>query len=558
MSSLPSAGPLAQPQRSTLGSWVRGPFARLRMRRRGLLTEMAKLSRGVDAALAASPPESRAPRVLVVQLKIGSVLAGYSAVFAQALRLRGADVGVLTCGGGQPACEVGWPRRNYPFPCNRCSYFTDTWARAQGVEFFRLGDHMPWGRNASRAPLEVPGGAAGGVDYDDAAKVSVPRFFLAAQHEELPLSAEVSRDFRLAAHGVEQAVAPVLERFDPDVVVVYNGLTTSEYVVKRVAELRGCRVVTYSGGFLARTLMFSDTAEPAERMDSEDWWSEVAERPLTDEQAAMIRAYLDGRAAGRDTYERYYDAPRDEGLLEALGVAGHDRVATLFTNITWDTGCLDREIGFDSMRAWVLASIEAARRHPQTALIVRVHPEEIRWGSREMVGDAIRDAFPELPPNVRVIGPDESINSYALIDSSDVVLTYTTTVGVEAAVRGRAVAVCGEAHYRGKGFTIDVDGPEDLHEVLAHGGEMSEAQVELALRYAFMFFLRMCVPFPSVRDAADAVDALEGIPSTPAEIAPGADPYVDFVCDRILSGGDFLLPEGLVATATEPTPQPTT
>jgi hypothetical protein len=539
----PMAGPLAQPRRSWLDSLVRAPFAKQRMRRRGRFDEMARLARAVDRAVEEQGDRAGAPRVLVVQLKIGAVLSGYSAVFAQALRLRGAEVGLLVCGGGQPACEVGWGRSTYPFPCNRCGWFTDRWARAQGIEQFKLADHMPWGQNASRAPLEVP--ADDVVDLEEATRVSVPRFFLAASHESLPHSREVSRDFAVAAHGVERALEPILDTFAPDIVVVYNGLITSEYVVKRVAEERGIRVVTYSSGFLPGSLMFSDD-EPAERMDSNDWWPEVAEQPLNDDQERMIREYLEARSAGRGTYEGYFSSTTREGLLEELGLVGYDRVITVFTNITWDTGCLDRDIGFRSMREWVIETMEAAARHPRTAVIVRIHPEEIRWGSREMLADAIAEAFDELPPNVRVILPDQALNSYALVDLSDTVVTYTTTVGLEAAVRGTPVAVCGDAHYRDKGFTYDVDGIDDLHEVLAGRAATETPDVELALRYAFMFFLRMCVPFPAVTEDRSA-DALAAFSSDPAQLVPGADPYVDFVCDRILAGGEFLVPEPLVA-----------
>jgi hypothetical protein len=553
MSPLPSPdadAPAGPPARSRLSAAVRTPFAKARIRRRGLFAEMRQLSRDVDAAVSASVDRRPgAPRVLVVQLKTGAVLAGYSAVFAQALRLRGADVAVLTCGGGQPACEVGWPRRNYPFPCNRCSYFTDTWAKAQGVRQYRLRDSMPWGANARRAPDEVPAPRPDGVDYVEATKVSVPRFFLAAEHHGLPLSGNVTRDFAMAAHGVEQAMEPILDEFAPDVVVLYNGLTTSEVVVKEMAEKRGARVVSYTSGFIPGRLIFSQD-DPAERMESDAAWAAVGDRPLTEDQFALINRYLSDRSAGRGTYERYYKAPRDQDLLDELGLAGYERVATLFTNITWDTGCLDRDVGFESMRAWVIECIDAMRSHPGTALIVRIHPEEDSWGSRELIGEAVGAAFGDLPENVRVILPGQSINSYALMDSSDVVLTYTSTTGIEAVVRGIPVAVCGQAHYRGKGFTIDVAGLDHLHEVLGGDAAVDERQIELAWRYAFTFFFRMCIPFPAVRETdPGVVDALASVPTATAEVTPGADPYLDFVCERMLSGGQFLLPEELVAPA---------
>jgi len=527
------------------------------MRRRGRFSEISSLARTVDSEIrrGAERPKDP-PRILVVQIKTGAVLGGYSAVLAQALRLRGAEVGLLVCGGGQPICEVGWARSTYPFPCNRCSYFTETWARAQGLALFRLSDGMPWGRDATRAPRELPAEQHSGLDHHDATRVSVPRFFLAAQHEGFPLSQEVATDFALSAYGVEQGVEPVLDSFSPDIVVVYNGLTTSELVIKHAAERRGARVITYSSGFLAGSLMFSGD-EPAERMDSEESWRQVQNMPLTPEQASLIRAYLAGRSAGRGMHERYDGAPRDAGLLEALDVAGHDRIVSLFTNIPWDTGCLDRNVGFTSMRDWVIESIEAVRRHPRTALIVRIHPEELRWGSAESLKDAIDDAFGErLPRNVRVVLPDESINSYALMDSSDLVLTYTSTVGLEAAARGRVVGVCGAAHYRAKGFTIDVQHGEELDALLAGDGPLPEDRSELAWRYAFMFFFRMCIPFPTVREQHPEIDALAAIAGDAADVAPGADPYLDFVCEQIVSGGSFLLPEDLVGSAVEG-PQPT-
>jgi len=540
----PPLGPSGQPQRSTLSSWVRAPFAQMRMRRRGRFGEIAALARAVDAQVHnGCGPD--APRVLVVQIKTGAVLGGYSAVLAQALRLRGVEVGLLVCGGGQPICEVGWARRTHPFPCNRCSYFTETWARAQSLPLFRLSDGIPWGSDATRAPRTAPTPTAGGLDYVDATRVSVPRFFLAAQHEGFPLSPEAVSDFALSAYGVEQAVEPVIEEFAPDVVVLYNGLTTSELVIKHVAERRGIRAVTYSSGHMPGSLMFSGD-EPAERMDSEASWREIGERPLTPEQQRAIEAYLDARWAGRGTYENYYERPRDQALRAALDVTGYDRVMTLFTNIPWDTGCLDRNIAFSSMREWVMEAIATAERHPRTALIVRVHPEELRWGSAESIEDAIAETFDALPPNIRVVAPGDSINSYALMDASDVVLTYTSTVGLEAAVRGIPVAVFGAAHYRGKGFTSDVEDAAEFDALFAGATKVPRPRPDRAWRYAFMFFFRMCIPFPAVSEESPQVDALSHIAHALEAVMPGADPYLDFVCDRIVGGGQFLLPEELV------------
>ncbi|MEA2177144.1 MAG: hypothetical protein QOG77_441 [Solirubrobacteraceae bacterium] len=537
--------PLQQASRSRLSTWLRKPLAQVRIRRRARFDEIAQLAGDVDRAVQAAGPR-QGPRVLVVQLKEGPVLAGISAVLAQALRLRGAEVGLLTCGGGQPVCEVGWARRTYPFPCDRCSFFTDSWARAQGIQTFRLRDGMPWGANAAKAPVDLPAGAPDGIDLAEATGTSVPRFFLAGNYHGLPLSDEVTRDFTVAAAGVHAAFEPIFDSFRPDVVVVHNGLTTSEYVVKEVAEARGARAVTYCSGFPAGSLMFS-ADEPAIKHKSQRPWQQQRDQPLTAAQSRLIRLYMESRFAGRGTYGHLYRDPRADGLREELDIADHDRVVTLFTNIAWDTATLGRDVGFHSMQSFVLEAVGAMPQHPRSALIVRIHPEEHTWGSAEPLQELLDQQFPELPPNVRIVGHDRSINSYALMDASDVVLTYTSTTGLEAALRGRPVAVCGDAHYRGKGFTTDVRDVEDLHAVLGNGAGATDAQIDLAWRYAFMFFFRMCIPFPAVDEPTP--DALGPLPTTAAALAPGRDPYLDFVCDGILAGGGFVLPADLVAAA---------
>jgi hypothetical protein len=147
-----------------------------------------------------------------------------------------------------------------------------------------------------------------------------------------------------------------------------------------------------------------------------------------------------------------------------------------------------------------------------------------------------------IPSNVRIIGSARPVSSYALLDLSDLVLTYTTTVGLEAAVRGIPVAVAGETHYRARGFTYDVACHDDLVAVLRDPpARMAPDRVTLARRYAFTFFFRSMLPFPSVQVTGGRVTR---VPVTAAELH-GSDPYLDWVADRILDGEPFTLPDEL-------------
>ncbi len=184
----------------------------------------------------------------------------------------------------------------------------------------------------------------------------------------------------------------------------------------------------------------------------------------------------------------------------------------------------------------------------ELVLVVRIHPAEVRWSTREQLQEVILARLGDVPANVRFVAADRALSSYALVDMSDLVLTYTTTVGLEAATRGRAVAVAGETHYRGRGFTTDLSGAEDLARVLAREpAAPSSEDVELALRYAHMFFLRAMIPVRLVEASQEG--KVKRFPRSASALLPGADPYLDWICERILDGGEFGLPDELAVAS---------
>jgi hypothetical protein len=112
-------------------------------------------------------------------------------------------------------------------------------------------------------------------------------------------------------------------------------------------------------------------------------------------------------------------------------------------------------------------------------------------------------------------------------------------------VRGKQVAVAGDTHYRSRGFTIDLSGPEDLARIMGlEQTELPPVDVERATRYAHMFFFRAMIPFPLVEIEDGRV---KRFPRQAAALAPGADAHLDWICERILDGGDFGLPDELAS-----------
>jgi hypothetical protein len=78
---------------------------------------------------------------------------------------------------------------------------------------------------------------------------------------------------------------------------------------------------------------------------------------------------------------------------------------------------------------------------------------------------------------------------------------------------------------------------------------LTNAQRELARRYAYIYFIRRQIPFPPVRNPQAAGESSFWSFDIRSRnmLAPKGNPYVDFIVDRIVDGQEFILPEELVA-----------
>lgn len=525
---------------------VRRPLDRAFERRAIGLDSLAELSADVHATARRDGEGTGAgrPRILVAALRGWSAHNACELIVAHSLLLRGAEVALLTCGGGMPACEPGWARRAYPQPCDRCASLTGSVAAIAGYRHFTLSEHLPWGRDGRRAPTAPVDG--GTPRLRSASAINTSWLLKGTQLDAVPGAREIADDFIIAAEGVEYAAAAVFDEFEPDIVFLLNGLFGAEQAIRDVAAVRGIRAPTYEFAPRAGAVVLSQDAA-APDFDVEPLWQAVKDRPLDDQQRAEVTELLDDRVRGVGAHESYFESTEGdrEALREQLGLDGSERVVSLFTNVTWDTATLGHDVGFASMLDWVEQAVRIAGE-ADLALVVRIHPAEVRWGSRDDVHETVRSQLGAIPANVRFVMPTEALSSYTILDLSDLVLTYTTTVGLEAAVRGRHVAVAGDTHYRGRGFTTDLAGLDDLEHVMTTlPGAPAADSAELALRYAHMFFFRAMVPFPPLQARGGQVTR---VPKSAAELEPGADPYLDWICDRIFDGAHFGLPDGLAGS----------
>ncbi len=124
-------------------------------------------------------------------------------------------------------------------------------------------------------------------------------------------------------------------------------------------------------------------------------------------------------------------------------------------------------------------------------------------------------------------------------------LAYCSTTGVEAAVYGKPVLLCGHPHYRGRGFTIDVTSREEYAVTLSRwaSGEIlrtPQCAAVLARRYFHLFFVRYHIPMGWTTSPLEPPYRL--CIKHFRELEPGRNALLDLVCDGILEGRQILRP----------------
>jgi hypothetical protein len=321
---------------------------------------------------------------------------------------------------------------------------------------------------------------------------------------------EVDRDSALYRLRIErnrracQASMAYFQTHSPDAALIPNGLVTELGMFQRAASFLKVPTVTYEFNDQREQIWIAQD-DVVMKQDTEDLWRARGSEPLTEEAREKIQAFEEARQGAR-IYAKgtrlWQDAPAQgaETLRGRLGLDGRP-VVLVATNVLGDSLTLGRNIFASSMAEWIEKTVKYFVERPTAQLVVRVHPGErlIKGPSLTRVIDR---AAPGKPEHIHVIGSAESINTYDLMALADLGLVYTTTVGMEMAMRGVPVIAAGWTHYRDRGFALAPSSWAEyfsmLDEVLqapdAH--RLTGKQVDAAWKYGYLFFFEYPFDFP--------------------------------------------------------------
>lgn len=157
----------------------------------------------------------------------------------------------------------------------------------------------------------------------------------------------------------------------------------------------------------------------------------------------------------------------DSRGFQVVSTAASDRpvkVDILFPlNILWDAASLGRNQYFDSPFYWLHETIDFILKNTNASIVVRQHPRERvfeRYGTGKILGEYLLKQFGHHQ-RFKFISCNEKINTYLLIEKCKVVLPYTSTVGIEAALMGKKVILESSVYYKNQPFVIKASSKQD-------------------------------------------------------------------------------------------------
>jgi hypothetical protein len=245
------------------------------------------------------------------------------------------------------------------------------------------------------------------------------------------------------------AIRDFLAKSHFDCVFVPGGVYGSSGVWAWCARNRQIRSASFDSG--GRGLLILSVDGVASHLDDIPRAFSLLKQNLQSEDtfrmardAALVE--MARRRAGTDRFSSQIqgtsalDSRFDGGVLLAL-------------NSPWDTAALGLHRVFDNTAQWILETVRSVLDKTSAQVIVRQHPGE-RFEIHRSSDDyakLLRNNFGS-DPRVTFIAAADSVNSYDLLEQVSVVVVYTSTIGVEAAAKGKVVLSASSSYYSEMGF----------------------------------------------------------------------------------------------------------
>lgn len=500
-------------------------------------------------------------RILFFGQIAGSRQGLFEILLGKTLQMRGAEVLHVVCGPNDfRSCEIFEFHHPPGFREEQCRWACPSYhirARKQwDLPVQTLGEWIPprsrdlataWAAQSMNSDLEK-------AQFDGVAIYPLVKSAIAMHLQAWATLDPNGRDrgysIELMRNGIELlgAAERVVESFQPDGIVVWNGRLAASAAMFHVATKRSIPIYSFEGGIFLGGIVGQKTT-PVTPEDLSEPWKTWRDHALDEQESGNLdraNKFCTSRKGVFRGSEQEQQSHSRAGLFERLGIPKTEKLAVLFTSVAWDTALAVADLGFRDQKDWIADAMATVGQRRDWSLVVRIHPCEAL--AEADIREPLRKRLAGLavPPNVRIVYAQEKLDSYSLMEHADLGLNYVSTTGLELSVRGKPVIQAGGSHYWDKGFTFDAPTRESFLAKL--GKQLDNPSVpgdwkELARRYAHLYF---CKHPAALTDLMKLSDGEWTYPYSSFDaLAPGASAELDRVAHFVLGERPWIFPYGV-------------
>ena len=473
------------------------------------------------------------------------------AFLSHALNLRGVRTKFILCDRKMPICLQ--QTINSAGNCHYCYYMGEKIASNLNIPVNWIGDFIKDKDMTDANKLvsslnfdEYYGLNYKGVNIGQYAEAATKRFLLTGVIEDREFDKNNFSKYLVSAVIHVELSERILTKIKPTHLVISNTAYLPgvfvEYFNKNGVECVGCDFGILKGHLNLNHL-------DHERKDlyqlSSKTWKKYSAQILSSAKKRELEYLLTSRAKGirmQVDHGKFAQIKSKEEITKLLDIDIEKNIGILFTNLPWDASLAGVDVVFKNVFEWVYETINWFAHRNEKLLIVKVHPAEEIHGTHLSFSSYLHSKFPELPENIKIMPPKSEISTYCLFDVVDYGIVYTSTAGLEMAIRGIPVITTAQTHYRKKGFTfdpIDKEGYFDLLENIEKL-ELSPKMMDLANKYGYLHFCDREIPFKFIEFGGEYFSSPKLRLNDWHELLPGSDENLDKICEGITSGREFL------------------
>lgn len=257
----------------------------------------------------------------------------------------------------------------------------------------------------------------------------------------------------------------ILDELQLSKLVIPGGIYKNTCLLRTMCEQKNIDYLTYDSG--DNTMLLGVNSVAAHRIGATTAYEKFNKMNFSDEIKIDIRekalAIMHSTKAGTDFFG-YHNGKESSYVKEMDSL----NLVVIPLNIFNDAAAVEIDSIFESPREWLIETLDFLLINTEYKIVIRDHPGSVGHYNNIKLIDYLEKKYETFIDSKRleVLKYFEEINTYTLLEKANLVLPYTSTVGIEAAILGAKVVICTNVYYKNTFFVEEVNNKKDYFTTL--------------------------------------------------------------------------------------------